>query len=55
MNAAMKSWRACCGLRGTRENQLATKRGADFGDAGRRAAFVSSQIVMRANSSSADG
>jgi hypothetical protein len=41
--------------RGTLENQLLTKRGADFGLAGRRAAFVSSQITIRANCSSALG
>jgi hypothetical protein len=42
-------------MRGTLLNQFAMKRGADFGPAGLRAAFVSSQIVMRANSSSALG
>jgi hypothetical protein len=42
-------------MRGTLRNQLAMKRGADFGDAGRRAAFVSSQIRIRANSVSAAG
>jgi hypothetical protein len=42
-------------MRGTRLNQFDTKRGADFGLAGRRDAFVSSQITIRANCSSALG
>jgi hypothetical protein len=42
-------------MRGTRLNQFSTNRGADFGLAGRRAGFVSSQISIRANSYSALG
>jgi len=37
-------------MRGTRLNQFATNRGADFGLAGRRIGCVSSQITICANS-----